>query len=86
MMDRKKEDQVKNQSIPRRIKRWLTALLEPLVLEIGPIFADYHEGLLADREDIRRRLSKPHCDGGDGPSGTNGPTWNGDGVDLNLAA
>jgi len=85
-MDGNKQEQKERQSIPRRIKQWLTTLLEPLVTEIAPIFADYHEGLLADRDEIRRRRVNPHGDGGDDPTGSNGTTWTGDGVDFTLAA
>jgi len=45
----------------KRLRCWLIQLLEPLVTDIAPVFAQYHKGELAREESA---VARPPAEGG----------------------
>lgn len=85
MIDQNKDHTHSSASLLKQLKRWLINLLEPLVLEIGPIFAQYHQGELADRGLRRMNAGMNGGCGVDEPPSA-GPGAGGHDVDFHLAA
>ena len=85
MIDHNKDHTHSSASLLKQLKRWLIHLLEPLVLEIGPIFAQYHQGELADRGLRRMNAGRNGGCGVDEPPSA-GPGAGGHDVDFHLAA